>query len=103
MISSWSPPTADGGETRIVKGVSFDIARGEVLALIGESGSGKTSVALALMGYARRGCRISGGSIRIGEVDVRGARRARACRACAARASATWRRAPPRPSTLRAR
>jgi peptide/nickel transport system ATP-binding protein len=63
--------TADGGETRIVKGVSFDIARGEVLALIGESGSGKTSVALALMGYARGGCRISGGSIRIGEVDVR--------------------------------
>jgi peptide/nickel transport system ATP-binding protein len=62
---------ADGGETRIVKGVSFAIARGEVLALIGESGSGKTSVALALMGYARRGCRISGGSIRIGELELR--------------------------------
>ena len=41
-----------------------------MLALIGESGSGKTTTALALMGYARRGCRIAGGSIRIGEVDV---------------------------------
>jgi peptide/nickel transport system ATP-binding protein len=62
--------TAGGGETTIVNKVSFAIARGEVLALIGESGSGKTSVALALMGYARRGCRISSGSIRIGELEL---------------------------------
>ena len=41
-----------------------------MLALIGESGSGKTTIALALMGYARRGCRIAGGSVRIGDVDV---------------------------------
>ncbi|WP_003277020.1 ABC transporter ATP-binding protein [Ralstonia solanacearum] len=41
-----------------------------MLALIGESGSGKTTTALALMGYARHGCSIAGGSVRIGEVDV---------------------------------
>ncbi len=59
-----------GGQAAIVKDVSFSIPKGEVLALIGESGSGKTTIALALLGYARRGCRIAAGSIRIGETRV---------------------------------
>jgi len=63
---------AGGGETPIVKDVSFRIEPGEVLALIGESGSGKTTIGLALMGYARRGCSIVGGSVRIGDTDVLG-------------------------------
>ena len=61
---------AADGETPIVKDVSFRIEPGEVLALIGESGSGKTTIALSLMGYARHGCRIAAGTIRIGETDV---------------------------------
>jgi peptide/nickel transport system ATP-binding protein len=60
----------DGSEVAIVKGIDFSIAKGEVLALIGESGSGKTTVALSLMGYARRGCRIAGGSVAVGGQDV---------------------------------
>jgi peptide/nickel transport system ATP-binding protein len=59
-----------GEEVDIVRDINFTVARGEVLALIGESGSGKTTIALTLLGYARRGCRIAGGSVRVGGADV---------------------------------
>ena len=61
----------DGAEHDIVEGVSFAARRGEVVALIGESGSGKTTTALALMGYTRPGCRIRGGNVMVGGTDVR--------------------------------
>jgi peptide/nickel transport system ATP-binding protein len=74
--------TVSAGTATLVDALSFTIRPGEVLALIGESGSGKTTTALALMGHARRGCRISGGSVHIGDVDVLslGARQLRALR-----------------------
>ncbi len=61
----------DGTLLRIVDSVSFSIPRGEVLALIGESGSGKTTIALSLMGYARGGAVISG-QIRVGNASLDG-------------------------------
>lgn len=60
----------EGVDVPIVHGADFSLNKGEVLALIGESGSGKSTIALSLMGYARSGCRIVGGSVRIGGVDV---------------------------------
>ncbi|WP_421399841.1 ABC transporter ATP-binding protein [Agrobacterium fabrum] len=62
--------TDSGRRIDIIKGVDIDIADGEIVALIGESGSGKTTIALTLMGYARPGCRISGGSVKIAGRDM---------------------------------
>ena len=60
----------NGRERVIVRDTSFSIGKGEVIALIGESGSGKTTIALSLLGYARSGCRFTGGTIRLGEKQV---------------------------------
>ena len=54
----------------IVKGVSFAVARGEVVALIGESGSGKTTIALSSLGYTKPGLEFAGGEVRLEGEDV---------------------------------
>jgi peptide/nickel transport system ATP-binding protein len=59
-----------GAGVPIVSGVDFSVAEGEIVALIGESGSGKTTIALSLLGYTREGCRVAGGTIRVGDIDV---------------------------------
>ena len=55
---------------QIVKGVSLDLKRGEVLGLIGESGAGKSTLGLAAMGFARPGCRITSGQISFDGQDL---------------------------------
>jgi len=70
-----APLTVEGlsiraGTSTLVDDLSFSVQPGEVLALIGESGSGKTTTALALMGHARQGCSISAGRVRIGDTEV---------------------------------
>jgi peptide/nickel transport system ATP-binding protein len=57
-----------------VNGVTFDIPRGEILAVIGESGSGKSSLARAVAGLAGTGGPnpvISGGSLDVLGTSVR--------------------------------
>jgi len=53
----------DGTYIPIVKGVSFDIKPGEVVALIGESGSGKTTISLGALAYTKPGLEFSGGEV----------------------------------------
>lgn len=65
-----SARTPEGQEIVIVDDVSFTVPRGHVLALIGESGSGKTTIALSLLGHVRPGAWISGGTIRVGEAEI---------------------------------
>ena len=50
--------------------VSLEIASGEVLALVGESGCGKSLTALSLMRLLPRGFEVSSGAIRLGADDM---------------------------------
>ncbi len=61
---------ASRGRAAAVDGVSFDVAQGEVLALVGESGCGKSVTALSLLRLVPKPGRIDSGSIRIGDRDV---------------------------------
>ncbi len=55
----------------IIENMNLTLHRGEVLGLIGESGAGKSTLGLAAMGFARDGCRISGGEILFDGIDLR--------------------------------
>ncbi len=60
----------DGTPVQIVKGVSFKVKAGQVVALIGESGSGKSTISMATMAYCRPGLHFPGGEVRLHGKDV---------------------------------
>src|SRR6185312_11129420 len=64
--------TVGFGTRNTVDEVSFEIARGRCLGVIGESGAGKTQIFLGLMGLLPPEARC-GGRARLGDVDLVGA------------------------------
>ncbi|HMM35853.1 MAG TPA: ABC transporter ATP-binding protein [Thermoanaerobaculia bacterium] len=62
----------DFGSNRVVDGISFDVSRGEIVALVGESGSGKTVTALSLLGLVPRPGRRTAGEVVFEGRDVAG-------------------------------
>ena len=62
-------PTGDG-VVSAVNGIDFDLAAGETLAILGESGSGKSVTAQAVMGLIEPPGRVVAGSVAFGGVDL---------------------------------
>lgn len=63
----------DGAERAVVDGIDFDLQAGEVLALVGESGCGKSKTAEALMGLVPdRAGRVHAGRIALDGQEIAG-------------------------------
>ena len=64
------PPGGD--RAHAVENVSFDLAAGEILALVGASGSGKSALASAIMGALPGRLRLAGGSLSLAGRELTG-------------------------------
>ncbi|MFF5721465.1 dipeptide ABC transporter ATP-binding protein [Streptomyces buecherae] len=80
---------AQGGADAVpaVRGLSFEVAPGEVLGLIGESGSGKSTVGLAALGLHDAARTRVTGSVQVGGTEIVGASEKRLCAVRGARAA----------------
>ncbi|PWW66802.1 ABC transporter ATP-binding protein [Actinokineospora spheciospongiae] len=62
---------ADAGDRALLEDVSLRLGAGRVLAVLGGSGAGKTTLGLAALGESRRGVRL-GGTVRLGGIELLG-------------------------------
>jgi oligopeptide/dipeptide ABC transporter ATP-binding protein len=60
----------DHGPTTVVNDVGYSVDAGKSLAVIGESGSGKSITVRAVMGILPRQARVTAGTVRLSGVDV---------------------------------
>ena len=60
----------DQGVAKVLDVVNLDIARGEVVGLVGESGCGKTTLARAILGILPGAARVRGGEVRFDGRDL---------------------------------
>ena len=58
------------GDVQAVDGVSFAVGRGESVGLVGESGCGKSSIAMTLLKLLPENARIVGGRILLNGTDL---------------------------------
>jgi peptide/nickel transport system ATP-binding protein len=58
--------------THAVENISFDLKRGQILCIIGESGSGKSVTANAIMGLLPKVIRVSSGTIQLDGMNIIG-------------------------------
>ncbi len=64
-------PAPGGEEAKVVDGISFDVAAGEIVALVGESGCGKSVTSLALLDLVPEPGRVASGEVLFEGQDVR--------------------------------
>ncbi|NZD52372.1 ABC transporter ATP-binding protein [Rhizobium leguminosarum] len=81
------PPGEPPKRVTIVDGVSFDLKKGKVLGLIGESGAGKSTIGLSALAYGRGGAEITGGEVLLDGDNIlalskNGIRQIRGARVC---------------------
>ncbi len=62
--------TTSAGMVKAVDGVSFSIKRGQSLGLVGESGCGKSSIAISLLKLLPDNANIIGGQVNLGGIDL---------------------------------
>jgi len=61
---------SEDGPLHAVAGISYRIEAGRTLGVVGESGCGKSMTALAILGLVPPPGRISGGTVRVGDLEV---------------------------------
>jgi peptide/nickel transport system ATP-binding protein len=81
------PPGEPPKTVTLVEDVSFDVEKGKVLGLIGESGAGKSTIGLSALAYGRGGASITGGQVLLNGKDIlaldrNGIRGIRGCKVC---------------------